>query len=226
MKSVGILIGAIVVAVGSVFAQPKIESAAGTQLDFGESIHGTVIERTVFIRNVGTDTLHIKDVKGSCGCTATLMSQKNIAPNDSGKLSISFNTTGYNGKASKVVYVSSDDPTTESYVIQFSTNVRHILDVSPTFLSFNDSQVGAPSTQTLTIKNPSDKDAVKITAVKPQSGELHINLMKTKLMPGEETQLQATYKPSKAGSYQGTIEVQTDSKLQPKFEIKYFATAK
>src|ERR1041385_3351827 len=83
--------------VSGALAQPKIQAVGGTTYDFGDAYTGNKVDRLITVRNIGTDTLRITDVKAQCGCTAAMMTQKSIAPGDSGKLSISFNTSGYGG---------------------------------------------------------------------------------------------------------------------------------
>lgn len=214
---------ALVFSAGSLMAQPKIEISTGPTLEMGDVYSGQKAERITFVRNVGTDTLLITEVKAQCGCTATLMAEKKLAPRDSSKLSISFNTSGVNGHASKEVYVSSNDPATPKTTIRFSANVLNVLDVSPKMLAFDQAKVDTAYTKVITISNPSAKDAVKILSVTPKFEALEVTLMKNQLMPGEQTQLQAVLKPLKSGTINGTIEITTDNPNQPKYEIRVVA---
>jgi hypothetical protein len=47
--------------------------------------------------------------------------------------------------------------------------------------------------------------------------------MKNELMPGEKTQLQAEFHPTKTGTFQGAIELKTDHTVQPVLFITYYA---
>jgi hypothetical protein len=205
------------------FAQPKIEISTGTTLDMGDVYSGVKAEKITFIRNVGTDTLLISEVKAQCGCTATLMTEKKLAPKDSGKLSISFNTAGLNGRAGKEVYVSSNDPATPKVTIKFSANVLNVLDVMPKSLVFDQAKVDSSYTKIITITNPSSKDAVKILSVTSKQEGLKLTLMKNQLMPGEQTQLQAVLQPTKSGTLNDNIELVTDNPHQPKYELRFYA---
>jgi hypothetical protein len=215
-------IGLFLCAAG-VIAQPKIEVSTGPTLDMGDVYSGQKAERITFVKNVGNDTLLITEVKAQCGCTATFMTEKKLAPKDSGKLSISFNTNGVNGKASKEVYVSSNDPSNPKVTIRFSANVLNVLDVTPKMLAFDQAKVDSSYTKVITVSNPSAKDAVKILSVTSKFEQLEVSLMKNQLMPGEQTQLQAVLKPLKSGTLNGTIEVMTDNPNQPKYEIRVVA---
>jgi hypothetical protein len=207
----------------SLIAQPKIEISTGPTLDMGDVYSGQKAEHITFVRNIGSDTLLITEVKAQCGCTATLMTEKKLAPRDSGKLSISFNTAGANGHATKEVYISSNDPATPKATIRFTANVLNVIDVTPKMLAFDQAKVDTTYTKVITISNPSTKDPVKILSVTPKFEQLEVTLMKNQLMPGEQTQLQAVLKPIKSGTLNGTIELMTDNPNQPKYEIRVVA---
>lgn len=223
VSSFALLLCALLLCAAGLVAQPKIEISTGTTLDMGDVYSGQKADRIAFVRNTGTDTLLITEVKAQCGCTATFMTEKKLAPNDSGKLSISFNTNGVKGKTSKEVYVSSNDPATPKVTIRFSANVLNVLDSAPPMLAFDQAKVDSSYTKIVTLSNPSSKDAVKILSVTSKFDQLEVTLMKNHLMPGEQTQLQAVLKPLKSGTLNGSIEVVTDNPNQPKYEIRVVA---
>lgn len=229
MKFFSILAVFSLISVASVLSQPKIEVRGGTTYDFGDAYNGTKIERVMTIHNAGTDTLKLSDVKAACGCTAAMVTnQENkpltqIAPGDSGKLSITFNTQGYGGqKPTKQVFLKSNDPKTPTTTINFSVNVLDALTADPKFFSFDNSKLDTTYTKTITISNPS-KEPIKILSVKFPLEQFKIDMMKTQLMPGEKTQLQAVYRPTKSGTFQDNIEIVTDNKVQPKFLVRVYA---
>jgi hypothetical protein len=189
----------------------------------GTAFAGDKVERVALITNVGKDTLKISEVKAQCGCTATLMSEKELAPGDTGRLSISFNTEGRSGVASKQVYIMSNDDANPKTTITFTADVKSVLDIAPPSLQFNQSKVDAAETKTVTITNPSTTEAVTILSVKSDLDIVSLDLMKNKLMPGEQTQLQATINPKKSGTLNGKIELVTDNKHREKFEIRLYA---
>ncbi|MBI1806516.1 MAG: DUF1573 domain-containing protein [Ignavibacteria bacterium] len=213
----------IVCTVGSMFSQPKIKAIPEGALDLGDYYQGQKAEKVMLIKNVGKDTLRISDVKAQCGCTATMMTEKTLAPNAEGKLSITFDTHNYNGKVAKQVYVSSNDTSTPKLTIQFTANVMQVLNLTPAFFSFDNAKVDSTYTKTITIANPSQKQGIKILSVDTKFDQIKISLMKNQLMPGEQTQLQAVFHPVKSGTYQGVVELTTDNPLQPKYEVKFYS---
>ena len=217
-----LIVIAFLLSIAGLYGQPKIKAVPGTNIDFGDVYEGTKVERVVTIKNVGTDTLLISEVKAQCGCTATLMTEKKLAPSDSGKLSITFDTHNYGGqKAIKHVYVSSNDTSNAKYTIEFTANVLNVLDVAPKFLSFDSSKLESTYVKTVTISNPG-KESLKILSVETKFDQMKVNLMKNQLMPGEQTQLQAVFHPTKSGTFQGSIDLTTNNPIKPKYEIKFF----
>jgi hypothetical protein len=224
MKIRVLFIGVVLaIAAVTAVAQPKIEAVGGTTMDMGSVYAGESVQKLATIRNTGTDTLRIADVKAQCGCTATLMSEKILAPNDTGTLSITFNTAGQNGHRTKQVYVMSNDPLNPKLTITFSADVMSVLEINPKVLTLDKARVDSAYSRTITIANPSQTEAVNILSVKGDIPDIKTTLMKNKLAPGEETQLQVTITPSKSGTINGKIELLTDHKRQQKFDIGVFA---
>lgn len=223
-KKVLTIISINIIFVFSLFAQPKIKAIPGTQLELGDRFQGQKAEQIVTIVNEGKDTLKILNVKAQCGCTATLIDKKELGPADSGKLSITFNTENQSpGKVSKQVYITSNDTTNPKLTITFSANVIQVLKLNPAYFTFDNAKVDTTYTKICTITNPSTSQGIKILSVTTKFENLKVTLMKNALMPGEETQLQAIFTPTKSGTSQGIIEIATDHPQQKKFEIKVYS---
>lgn len=77
--------------------------------DFGNVKEGEVLNYAFTFKNEGDETLTIRSVRTSCGCTAALASDEKIPPNKEGKIKITFNTRGYTGKVTKYVFIESND---------------------------------------------------------------------------------------------------------------------
>jgi hypothetical protein len=234
--------------------QPKISSQGGTDLKFGEAFAGNLVERKIIIQNTGSDTLHIKGVRAQCGCTATLINQRALAPSDTTSLTITFNTRGYNGKAKKHVYVDSDDPATPQLTIAFETNVITALALSPMFISM---QLVKPDSLAHSVINIVNQygESVEITGVKvvldtiamnittpappakeeksweklppaAQKPSLRASIDKKDLKPGEKTELTVEFKSPKPGNFQGTIFLTTNLKQIPQYDVRFFANVR
>lgn len=209
----------------TVFAQPKIEAIPGTKLNFGEVYGGSKVEQMLTIRNAGTDTLRIGDVSASCGCTATLLSKKNLAPAETSQLSISFNSANFSGTVSKYIYIPSNDPANPRLTVSFTATVQKALGLNPNYLWFTGPKIDSTYVKTITISN-SSREAITILSVNSQFEDITVNLLKNQLMPGEETQLQAVYHPKKPGRFDGNIQIKTDHPKQPNLDVRVSAWIK
>lgn len=78
--------------------------------DFGNVKQGKVLTHVFRFENAGTAPLIISNVRTSCGCAAALISKREIAPGKTGEIKITFNTKGYAGNQTKLIYVDSNDP--------------------------------------------------------------------------------------------------------------------
>jgi hypothetical protein len=99
--------------------------------DFGAVDRGTRVEHTFALRNAGDAPLRIEAVKSSCGCTVTLVSARDVPPGETGRLSVSVDTTRMTGRATKTVTVHTNDPDAPASGLTVTGEVRADLVVTP-----------------------------------------------------------------------------------------------
>ena len=87
---VKLVVGLVMIASASLFAQPKIEIVGGTTFAFGKIFRGKMMERVVVVKNTGSETLELGQINVSCGCTGTVATNKSIAPGKTGTVSVLF----------------------------------------------------------------------------------------------------------------------------------------
>ena len=92
--------------------------------DFGKVKEGMKLELDVIVTNIGKSELKVDKVKASCGCTAALMSEKVIQPGKSGNLHIELDTTHMDGKKTRTIAISSNDPVNPRIVLTLFVNVE------------------------------------------------------------------------------------------------------
>lgn len=95
-----------------------------TQHDFGEVQEGKTVEYDFSFDNSGNSTLKIGDIKTSCGCTAALINKKDLAPGEKGTLNVKLNTANRNGKMSRTITISSNDPINPKKVLTVYADIR------------------------------------------------------------------------------------------------------
>jgi uncharacterized cupredoxin-like copper-binding protein len=95
-----------------------------TQHDFGKVTEGKKVEYTFKFENKGTESLVIKDVKTSCGCTAAVVSNSTIKPGEAGSIKVDFDTKSRQGRNSKSITVVSNDKKEPNKVITIYADVQ------------------------------------------------------------------------------------------------------
>ena len=63
--------------------------------NFGKIYKGNKVEHVFKFKNQGNNTLEIKKVKPSCGCTAVMLSNNTILPGNTGEVKATFNSGNY-----------------------------------------------------------------------------------------------------------------------------------
>jgi hypothetical protein len=80
-----------------------------TAHDFGKIKQGEVLTHEFDFTNDGADTLVVERVETTCGCTAALVSEKEIKPGKTGKIEVRMDTHGYAGRMVRYVSVITND---------------------------------------------------------------------------------------------------------------------
>ncbi|MCD6098622.1 DUF1573 domain-containing protein [bacterium] len=102
--------------------QPKIE-VPETSFNFGYAPSGYYLLHSYILKNTGEDTLHIKHVRTTCGCTKAPLTKRAVPPGDSTYVTLIFNSTRYYHKVRKAAYITSDDPQNPRVRIDFTADM-------------------------------------------------------------------------------------------------------
>ena len=76
--------------------------------DFGKIIQGEKVTYSFQFKNVGKSDLVITGASGSCGCTVPSFPKNPIAPGQTGKIDVQFNSEGKKGIQNKTINVSAN----------------------------------------------------------------------------------------------------------------------
>jgi hypothetical protein len=95
---------------------PKIEFEQKL-FDFGVISQGDTIFHTFNFKNNGTAPLSILSAVGSCGCTVPSYSKTAVAPGESGKVDVKFNSAGKLGGQNKTVTLITNDLTARQIIL-------------------------------------------------------------------------------------------------------------
>src|SRR5690606_20450709 len=76
--------------------------------DFGKVKDGEKVSYDFSFKNEGNTPLIIKDATATCGCTVPEWPKQPVAPGESGKISVIFDTSGKSGLQDKVVTITAN----------------------------------------------------------------------------------------------------------------------
>lgn len=84
--------------------------------DFGTIEQGDVVETSFKVTNLGKSPLVISNARASCGCTIPKWPKEPIAPGESAKIDVKFNSKGKKNKIVKTVTLTTNTKRGREYV--------------------------------------------------------------------------------------------------------------
>ncbi len=211
----------LVFSAGLLSAQPKF-SIDPMELNLGMLYSGSSKTGRFTIKNIGTESLQIKYVQPSCGCTTVRKPQDQIKPGKSDYIDIEFTAVaGFRGKTEKYVFISTNDPTAQELSVKIFADVREELQPTSALSSIplGGVPLGKEITQTISFKNITQK-SIKVKDVETTSKNIKATSDKSAVEPSDTLTLTITVKPDKQGYAFESVVMHTDSNNQPKIEIK------
>lgn len=207
-------------------AQPKLHVNEGTKLSLGTIYRGQVIERTVTLKNIGTDTLMLGKVDVSCGCTAAMVSSDRIPKGGTGTLKITFNSRNFAGEIHKSVTVNSNSADSPATVIEFTGTVVNEIELTPMQLFLKEAETGRTTTVTFKIRN-NGKEPLQLKGFRTPLEGFSVALPEAALKPGSELELTAEFTPKKAIQLiSDGVFITTSNPNQPEVYLPIFGSVK
>jgi hypothetical protein len=176
-------------------AQPKIQYAE-QKFDLGTIYRGTVKEHTLTLKNTGTELLLLGSVDASCGCTGTIVSNKEIRPGETGTLAITFNSRNFSGTVHKTVTINSNAANEPRVMIEFTANVIDEILITPAHFWFKDAEIGRKVRLSLTVKNDG-MEPLRLTGWHSQLTGLVLTIPSSSIEPGKAAEIHADFTPDK-----------------------------
>ncbi|MHC4455042.1 MAG: DUF1573 domain-containing protein [Planctomycetota bacterium] len=189
--------------------------------NFGKIYKGNKVEHVFKFENQGNETLEIKKVKPSCGCTAVMLSNNTILPGNTGEIKATFNSANYRGKVKKTIAVLSNDPDTTSHKLTISGEIIQEISFKPQNINFGSIRADNQTEKTVkvSIKSQSGPDfkITKITSSKP-----FVDVSSSKEESGEHTIVATLKDYHEIGRFSGKIFLETNSAKQPKVSMIFY----
>ena len=205
------------------FAAPDLQVKTPT-FNFGEIYQGDKVPHVFEFANQGDDPLVIDRVRSSCGCTAVLVSEKNIPPGGTGELKANFDSARFRGAISKTIYLYSNDPVRPTMQFHLKGTVLEIVAVEPAQINFGRVEAKNPVTAKFVLRN---QGIETLTLGKPHATavELVAQIPEVDFVSGAEVtlELQLTPKPGQE-RFSGYVLVPIDGVPKNELRIPVYAT--
>ncbi|MFH1723276.1 MAG: DUF1573 domain-containing protein [Elusimicrobiota bacterium] len=185
--------------------------------DFGEIPQGETVTHDFVFKNEGPGTLEIGEVRSSCGCTAALVSKKEIGPGEEGRIKVTFRSRGFRGNVTKTVSVPSNDLASGTATLKIKATVKVEIDAMPSSVSFGDVRRGASASKTVTLEQAAGRK-FNIKGIEHKGEGLAVTSEPEGPASSHKLHV-ALNAPDKPGTFADVVLVRTDDEKQPEVRI-------
>jgi len=194
-----------------------------TQFDFGEVYQGETVPHVFEFVNAGQDPLVIDRVRSSCGCTAVLVSEKNLAPGAKGQVQANFDSARFRNTVSKTIYVYSNDPAKPVVQLKIKGEVLEVVAVEPAQVNFGSVAGDQTLVSKVILRNQGEKPLTFRTPTTTAT-ELQAEMPEVTLARGEEVALELMLSPKPGTTrFSGYILVPVDGVPKNQLRIPVYA---
>jgi hypothetical protein len=170
---------------------------------------------------VGDQTLEIKGVQPSCGCTSAGDWSKTVEPGQIGKVPIQFNSANYNGPVLKTITVTSTAKDQPSTVLQLKGSIWKPIEYLPPYTVLTIPPDATNASATVRIVNHMD-EPLEVWQPECNNASFAID-MKTNT-PGKEYSLTISGTPPfNPGSTAAKVTLKSSSTNSPVLELPFWA---
>lgn len=198
-------------------AGPSIELSE-TKHDFGKASEGDQLRHVFTVRNAGSETLEIDRVSTSCGCTAAVLKDKQVAPGASTEIEVKFDTKGRSGPNRKTITIFSNDPKQKRLVAEIKADIEPLLMFEPRALRLTAQHGEKKTVEAKLIGKLAAQAKPKIKEVKGSDA------VKAELVPGEgggPALLRLAVESKELGVERGTVELETGLEKPPTLRLSF-----
>lgn len=210
----------------SVCTAAPVMHVDNSKFDFGEVFQGEKVPHVFKFTNTGDEILKIDRVRSSCGCTAVLVSEKEIPPGGMGEIKANFDSARFRGDVTKTIYVYNNDPVRPTRQLHIKGKILQKIAIEPSQVNFGTVGVDEEVSATLVLRNRIDQP-MAIGKTKSTAQELAVKMSPTTLKQNEELtiELTLTAKPGRS-RFSGYVLVPVDGVPGNELRIPVYATIK
>lgn len=159
---------------------------AESRHDFGDVAKGASVNYRLKLTNLYLETVHIANVRTSCGCTSAKASKDLLQSRQEAYIDISLDTVKHSRKKESNVIITFDQPQAAEVRIPITAYIRTDVVITPGMVNFGAIQAGSKQTKKVTIAY-AGRPEWKIRGVKPTSAETEVTLVETSRANGQVT---------------------------------------
>lgn len=188
-----------------------MEIVGGDTVNWGKvRIDQSPVTHNLVIRNKGNDTLFIRTVNTSCGCTTAPIDKKELLSGDSASMNITFNLPNKPGIVKKMINIRTNDPVSRNRTVYLVADVVFPLSFEPIQLfTFHGLVLGDSMTSTVKITNNSDIP-VQIKEIKISDSVFTTNLQQDDIIePHASIEVSIKAIPTRLGTVNGELSFKT-----------------
>jgi len=227
-----ILVPLAILVAGSVAstAQGKIEVVGGDTYDWGVVAPGK-LKAAIKVRNIGSDSLKINEVRPACGCTVAPIDKNLLQVGEEATIDVTLDVAGRTGPVEKTITLSSTDKDTPYYIIHLKAKVHRALTIMPSnYFVVSEGQKGvATDVSAIRIMNTG---TTPVTLNPPQlnAGNVKIEFPgmeePREVQPGDALELQARVTPLDDKYLFGELSMSTSSPEMPQLTLSVTGSMK
>jgi hypothetical protein len=113
--------------------------------DFGAVPRGPAVMHAFRFKNSSGETLHIGNVRVSCGCTSAQAEKSSVRPQEESAILARMDTTRFHGNKSVTIYVTFDEPRHAELSLLVRADGRDDVALSPESIDFSRVVRGLPA---------------------------------------------------------------------------------
>lgn len=221
-RVLSLLGGVVLLLAGFAWAGPKLD-VDQSEYDFETVVQGEAVEHTFIFTNIGDELLVVDKVRSSCGCTAALITSKNLPPGESGELKIRFDSARFRGDVAKVVYLYTNDPFAPVTKLLVKGHVQELFALAPRQLQFGRVMPGQKVEASVVLTNHTGTDLV-LGPPAVTTPELRTE-MDPQLPAGESRQIKVVLQPKPGQTrFSGYVILKSEGEKPHEIRLPVYAT--
>ncbi|MBU3700185.1 MAG: DUF1573 domain-containing protein [Candidatus Kapabacteria bacterium] len=209
------------------FAQPRLQMQSvvdwGMVTPSGSLTKQQSVSYRVPLKNIGDKTLVVSSVRPQCGCTSAPLERDTLQPGEETSMNITLTLPAGSGVIDKYVTVFCND-SAKSHVLKLRAEVQRPLQLSSSFLGFNQGMVGQPTRSKIELISNID-DEVRITVEPKTQGLTVVGPSVLTLRKGLALPIEVEYVPAKAGTFKVELLLRTSLPDYETIDVSGFGMA-